>query len=198
MTRALLMSGGQDSIAIAYWLRPSLAITVDYGQIPADTEIRAAATVCSVLGITHEVIAANCSAIGSGDLSGKSALAIAPVPEWWPYRNQLILTLAAGVALRHGATELLIGTVSTDRSHADGTEAFIEQVSRLFSIQEGELKVSAPAIGMTSSELIKRAEVPMDVLAWAHSCHRSNLACGQCRGCTKHKNVMYELGHEPY
>ncbi|KMZ12166.1 Queuosine Biosynthesis QueC ATPase [Candidatus Burkholderia humilis] len=193
MTHALLMSGGQDSIALAYWIRPSLAITVNYGQIPADAEIRAAAAVCSALDIPHEVVHADCAAVGSGDLSGKHPMSIAPVPEWWPYRNQPILTLAAGVALHYRATNLLLGTVSTDASHTDGTQAFIEQASRLFALQEGASQVSASAIEMTSSELIKRADVPMHVLAWAHSCHRSNIACGQCRGCIKHTSSDMSL-----
>ncbi|EIN02568.1 hypothetical protein WQE_03272 [Paraburkholderia hospita] len=198
MKQALLLSGGQDSIALAYWLRPSIAVTVDYGQVPAEAEERAAGAVCLALGIQHEVIKADCSAVGSGDLSGTRPLSIAPVPEWWPYRNQLILTLAATSAIRHGASELVIGTVVTDCSHTDGTSAFVEKMSEVFMLQEGRLKLCAPAIGMTSSELVKTANVPMEILAWAHSCHRSNHACGQCRGCIKHKNVIYELGHTPY
>ena len=36
----MLLSGGMDSIAVAYWRRPSLAITIDYGQVPAAGELR--------------------------------------------------------------------------------------------------------------------------------------------------------------
>ncbi len=31
---AILLSGGMDSIALAYWKRPELAITINYGQKP--------------------------------------------------------------------------------------------------------------------------------------------------------------------
>jgi 7-cyano-7-deazaguanine synthase len=198
MNSAILLSGGQDSVAIAYWLRPALAITVDYGQIPAEAEIQAATQVCQTLGIKHIVITADCSQVGSGDLHASPALEVAPSSEWWPYRNQLIVTLAAGPALAHGANEILVGAVSTDSSHVDGTPKFFEALSSLLCMQEGELKVHAPAIKMTSRELIEYSKIPMDILCWAHSCHRSNFACGQCRGCLKHKNVMYELGHSPY
>jgi 7-cyano-7-deazaguanine synthase len=198
MTSALLFSGGQDSTAIAYWLRPSIAITVDYGQVPAKAEIRAASQVCAQLAIKHVIVAANCSQLGSGDLNDSPALSIAPSSEWWPYRNQLLLTLAAAPALAHGVTEILVGAVSTDSGHTDGTLAFFNAMDTLLSIQEGGLRVRAPAIEMTSSELILRAQIPMEILCWSHSCHRSNFACGQCRGCMKHKNVMYELGHAPF
>jgi len=33
--KAILLSGGLDSIALAYWLRPQIAVTIDYGQRPA-------------------------------------------------------------------------------------------------------------------------------------------------------------------
>lgn len=198
MRSALLLSGGQDSTAIAYLLRPHLAITVDYGQRPAEAEIRASAQICKELGIKHVVVSINCTPIGSGDLNGKPALNIAPSSEWWPYRNQLVITLASASALEHGANELLIGTVSNDAGHTDGTQQFIDAMDYLVSMQEGALHVRAPGIRMSSVELIRYSKIPLDILCWSHSCHRSNFACGSCRGCIKHKNVMYELGEIPY
>lgn len=51
MKTALLLSGGMDSLAIAWWKRPDIAITLDYGQEAADAEKRASAAVCAQLGI---------------------------------------------------------------------------------------------------------------------------------------------------
>ena len=42
MKTALLLSGGMDSIAIAWWKRPDIALTLDYGQQAANAEIKAA------------------------------------------------------------------------------------------------------------------------------------------------------------
>lgn len=185
-------------MSLAYWLRPRWAITIDYGQVSAAAEIRASRAVCASLQIEHVVLEVDCSVLGSGDMAGKPALDIAPVTEWWPYRNQLLLTLAASAAVVRGAEELLIGTVSTDSSHADGTRQFVSSMDTLLSMQEGGLRVKAPAIEMTSSELVQASGIPLDLLAWAHSCHTSTWACGQCRGCIKHKNVLFALGHDPY
>jgi 7-cyano-7-deazaguanine synthase len=198
MSLALLLSGGQDSVALAYMLRPALAITIDYGQLPAQAELVAATQVCDALNLEHVAIRVDCSQLGSGDLAGKQPLGVAPVSEWWPYRNQLLVTLAAAAALARGTTQLAIGTVSTDASHTDGSHEFIEAMDGVLSLQEGGLRLVAPAIGMTSANLIRRAGVPSEILAWAHSCHTSRWACGACRGCVKHKNVMHELGYEPY
>ena len=69
-------------------------------------------------------------------------------------------------------------------------------MQRLLQFQEGGLSVEAPAIGYFTSELIKLANVPKELLAWAHSCHKSNIACGQCRGCNKYNEVYQELGYD--
>jgi 7-cyano-7-deazaguanine synthase len=195
---ALLLSGGMDSISIAWWKRPDIALFVDYGQKPAAAEEAAGRAVCDVIGLRHEVVRADCSALGSGNMSATPALDIAPVPEWWPYRNQLILTLAGAAALKLGGKHLIIGTLSTDGEHADGRMEFIAAMSNLMLMQEGGLTVSAPAIGMTALELVRTSGVPQSVLAWAHSCHTDNLACGQCRGCLKHYATWKALGWDPH
>jgi 7-cyano-7-deazaguanine synthase len=198
VTTALLLSGGMDSIALAYWKRPDRCITIDYGQVPAQGEIQAARSVCEVLGLRQEVVRVDCSALGSGDLAGREALSIAPVSEWWPYRNQLLLTIAACHLVDSRVRCLLIGCVRGDSVHRDGSREFVEGISHLLSIQEGEIRVEAPALGMSSVELIRASGIPREVLAWAHSCHVGEFACGSCRGCSKHFTTMKELGIGPY
>jgi 7-cyano-7-deazaguanine synthase len=187
-----------DSIAVAYWKRPEIAITVDYGQKPAQAEIQASSEVCRALGIEHLVLRIDCSAIGSGDLAGTAALPMAPASEWWPFRNQLLVTIAAARVLSRGVNTLLLGTVESDRIHADGTPQFVAAISTLLSLQEGNIRLDAPAIELSSASLVRTSGVPIEILAWAHSCHVSNLACGRCRGCAKHFATMKELDIGPY
>ena len=52
--------------------------------------------------------------------------------------------------------------------------------------QEGNIRVEAPAINLTSKELIEISNIPSSLLFCAHSCHKSSVACGQCRGCNKY------------
>lgn len=195
---ALLLSGGMDSISIAWWKRPSVAIFVDYGQVPAKAEEAAGQAAAEAIGIRYEIVRADCSALGSGDMAGKPAAAVAPVSEWWPFRNQLILTIAGAAALQFGETELMIGALRTDSQHVDGRAEFIDLISQLMSIQEGGLRVRAPAIALSADELVRQSGIPQSVLGWAHSCHRSNLACGQCRGCIKHYETWEALGWPPH
>lgn len=195
---ALLLSGGMDSIALAFWKRPAVAITVDYGQRAARAEILAARHVAGELGINHETVSVDCSALGSGDMAGSLALTQAPVSEWWPYRNQLLATLGAMKAIGFGASELMMGSVASDATHVDGTPPFYALLDQLSAMQEGGMRVTAPALGMTTSELVRLSAIPREIIAWAHSCHTSSLACGDCRGCYKHRQVMRELYDDAY
>lgn len=198
MRDLLLLSGGMDSIAIAYWKRPAIALTIDYGQKPAEAEVDASSAFCKAVGIEHHVLAINCGSIGSGDLAGTPELSMAPESEWWPFRNQLLVTLASAYALQYGMDRLIIGCLRTDGVHADGRPEFIHAMSRLLELQEGSLLLDAPAIAMSAPELVRASRVPFELLAWAHSCHKENFACGHCRGCSKHYETLKELGYEAY
>ena len=198
MKTALLLSGGMDSIAIAYWHRPEIAITIDYGQRPAAAEFRAAKAVADMLSIEHHLVHSDLSTLGSGEMAGTASLEIAPVSEWWPFRNQMLVTLAAMKGVGLGVRRLLIGTLKTDEHHADGRPGFIQSIDALLRLQEGELQLEAPAIDLTAVELIQKSGVTMDVLSWAHSCHVGEYACGLCRGCRKHYETLRDLGETPY
>lgn len=196
MRRALLLSGGMDSLALAWWKRPEIAITLNYGQLAAKAEIAASRAICNRLGIEHHIVSVDCRSLGSGDMAGASADSLAPASDWWPYRNQMLVTLAAMKAISLGVNVLYIGTVKSDEGHRDGTAAFIEAISHLMMLQEGEMTIEAPAIRYNTAELVQISEIPTTMLAWAHSCHKAEVACGNCRGCNKYFEVWDELGHE--
>lgn len=198
MTTALLLSGGMDSCALAYWRRPEFAITIDYGQKPAGGEIRAAQAICHTLRIDHTVITADISKLGSGDLVGIASTADAPASEWWPYRNQFLCTVAAMKCHQLGVQRLMIGALKTDGFHADGRPEFVQQMNALFELQEGDLQIEAPAQGLDAVELVGRSGIPRELIAWSHSCHTSEYACGFCRGCRKHYETMAVAFGEPY
>lgn len=190
MKTALLLSVGMDSLSIAWWMRPEVAITIDYGQLPAQAEKASASAICAHLGIEHHIVEIDCRALGSGDMAGLTASEFAPASDWWPYRNQLIITLAVTKAISLGVKKLLIGTVKSDGSHLDGTPEFVSAISKTVSLQEGGISIEAPAIQLSTEELIELGKVPREFLAWAHSCHKANAPCGNCRGCNKYFQVL--------
>jgi 7-cyano-7-deazaguanine synthase len=187
-----------DSIALAYWKRPEIAFTIDYGQAAASTEVSAAAQVCKELDIIHDVIRVDCGPLGSGDMASREPIALAPASEWWPFRNQLLVTLAGMRAVAMGVGSIMLGSVASDDSHTDGRQAFYDAIDHLMLIQEGSIRIEAPALGLSTVELVRQSGIPQTLLAWAHSCHVGRLACGQCRGCVKHYEVTQALYGQPY
>ena len=194
MSELLLLSGGIDSIALAAWRRPTCCLTVDYGQRPATAEIESATEVCRRLRLDHNVIRVPIQELGSGVLAGRAASGFSPHEEFWPFRNQFLITVGAMYAVQHSLKSVLIGTVRSDTRHVDGSSAFVDQIARLVAQQEGQIAVLAPAIQMSSIDLVKFSQVEPSVLGWAHSCHTSHVACGKCPGCNKHSETMMALG----
>jgi 7-cyano-7-deazaguanine synthase len=190
---AILISGGIDSTALAYWKRPKLGYVVDYGQLGANAEIIASQKICQILDIDLEVIQIDCKKLGAGSMIGGKESKSSPSPEWWPYRNQLLATLVAPKALNNNISSLIFGSVFTDSFHADGRIEFYQALDNLISLQEGNIRVSAPAIKLNTVELVKVSKIPFEILGWTHSCHVGNFACGLCRGCIKHTGVFREL-----
>lgn len=196
MSKAILLSGGMDSISLAYWKKPSIAITVDYGQLSADTEVRISRIVAEILQMEHHIIKVDCSHLGSGDLLNEASMDISPSTEWWPYRNQLLVTFALMKGIKLGVHEIMVASVKSDGFHKDGTSMFYETINQLSTYQEGGISITAPCIDINTVELIKLSRIPKEILFWAHSCHKSNIACGSCRGCLKYAQVMTELFYE--
>ncbi len=196
MAEVLLLSGGIDSIAIAAWRHPSHCLTLDYGQRPALGEIAAASEVCKALGLKHNILRVSIDTLGCGSLAGEPPSKVSKNPEFWPFRNQFLVTIGAMFAIKNGLSSVVIGTVATDNRHADGSASFVKQLRRLLADQEGRIELEAPALGMSSAELISRSGVSPGILGWAHSCHTAAIACGRCAGCQKHTEVMAAIGWE--
>lgn len=191
---AILLSGGMDSLALAYWKKPSIAFTIDYGQVAVASEVKAARYQATILNMEHLIIRVDCSSLGSGLLSSNGIIDIAPSPEWWPFRNQLLITLASMKALQLGIDEILVGSVKEDSQYVDGRKDFYERLNEVVNMQEGHLNISTPSIDMTTEELIKVSGIKPSLLLAAHSCSISDVPCQKCPSCLKHERILGHLG----
>jgi 7-cyano-7-deazaguanine synthase len=137
----------------------------------------------------------DCRSVGAGLLAGDKPARDAPTPEWWPYRNQLLVTLAASWGLPRRIGAIVMGSVRTDRDrHIDGSPRFYLGLDRLVNMQEGGVRVLAPAINLTTAQLVLQSALPDQVLVLTHSCAASPIACGFCPGCEKRRDTLAELG----
>ncbi|ERK73252.1 7-cyano-7-deazaguanine synthase [Leifsonia aquatica] len=190
----VLLSGGVDSAALAAFTRPALALFVDYGQIPARAEARASRAIADRLGVPYRAVRLPLNDFGGGLLLDGVPLDDAPSPEWWPYRNQFLGTAGAAIALQHNLTKVLLGSVRGDGDrHMDGSPQFYRALTTLTSLQEGSVQVEAPALELTTVELVRKARLDSAILALTVSCHRAARPCGDCPGCWKRQQVFAEL-----
>lgn len=195
--KALMFSGGVESTCLAVMTKPDLALTLDYGQVCAPGEIRAATHIASLLEMPHKVIEVPLGHLGSGEMTGvRSDDAVRVVPEHWPFRNQMLLTVAAMALANRGLRELIIGTVLGDRVHNDGTPEFLSAMEKLLQTQLSRFRLRAPASTMTTDDLVRESGVSRDLLGWTFSCHRAGVACGACRGCNKSLELFARLDCE--
>jgi 7-cyano-7-deazaguanine synthase len=187
--KLLLFSGGLDSSALAFWKRPDVCLTVDYGQRPARGEIAAATAICNELGLRHELLTIDLRALGSGSLAGTEPSEFGQAEEFWPYRNQMLITMAGMRFLPQGLKEIMIGAVRTD-VHADGKAPFLRGIDRLMSMQEGAVAVTAPGRALHPRKLLEISQFPHSLLGLTFSCHVMEYACGRCRGCEKQLDTI--------
>jgi 7-cyano-7-deazaguanine synthase len=184
-----------DSAALAQWTKPEFVLFIDYGQEPAAAERRAARRVSVDLGLPWAEMAIDCRSIGAGLLADRFIAVQPPTGAWWPYRNQLIVTFASAWAIARGGDEILIGTVATDGAqHRDGTSWFVQTLDTLMAGQEGGVRVRAPAIAMTTEELIAVSGISRTTIGATYSCHTGVQPCGDCGGCAKREDVFAKLG----
>lgn len=59
----------------------------------------------------------------------------------------------------------------------------------ILHMQEGGLRLLAPAIELESLDLIRASKINVDILDLTFSCFRSSYSCGQCRGCIKNESL---------
>jgi 7-cyano-7-deazaguanine synthase len=185
----LLFSGGIESTCLAFMRRPKICLTIDYGQIVAASEISAAKNISAHFGLFHQILSVDLSDLGSGQLAGLSAIPQAAIPELWPYRNQMLITLAAMKYAGNEHLEITIGTVKSDAAHQDGTHQFIQEMNSVLTMQEGSATLIAPAVHSESIELLLKSNIDVDVLDMTFSCFKAPYPCGRCRGCVKNEHL---------
>jgi 7-cyano-7-deazaguanine synthase len=181
--RALLLSGGIESTALALMEKPDICLTVNYGQPPAVGEIRSSRAICRELGLEHEAIALPVY------VGQRSPLMEEGGSLFWPLRNQLLVTIAGIHFASRNLSEVMIGVVEAD-IYSDCTPSFVDALNCTLEAQEAGFVVSAPAIGMSTLTLLKKAKVPRSLLPLTLSCHVTDYACGSCAGCRKSKTVL--------
>lgn len=201
----LVLSGGMDSTTMLYEFREriALAVTFDYGSNHNAREIECAAYNCRLLGVPHVVIPL--SFIGqyfeSSLLSGADAI---PTGHYdgdnlrstvVPFRNGIMLAVAAGLAESRGLTRVMIANHSGDHEiYPDCRPGFVKAMGE--AISEGTfapVRLDAPYTGLSKSEIALRGlRIGLDY-DHTYSCYKGGeKPCGECATCIERQEALAE------
>lgn len=203
----LVLSGGVDSVTMLHEYRDriGLAVSFDYGSNHNSREIDCARYQCEMLGIPHLVIKLDFMSryFESSLLSGADAIPEGNYDEQnmkstvVPFRNGIMLSIAAGLAESRGFTELMIANHSGDHSiYPDCRPGFISAMSR--AVEEGTYTgthIFAPYTGLTKAEIVGRGIKAGVDYSHTYSCYRGgDLHCGRCGTCMERREAFRLVG----
>ncbi len=206
----LVLSGGMDSTTILYEYADSIALAVNfnYGANHNAREAECARLNCRKLGI--ELVEIDLSFMGrhfeSSLLSGADA-----IPEGHyedanmrstvvPFRNGIMLSVAAGLAESRGLRAVMIANHGGDHAiYPDCRAGFINAMNA--AISEGtyeHIELRAPYTGLTKADIACRgARIGVDY-SLTYSCYKGGRQhCGRCGTCVERREALIAAGLEP-
>ena len=199
----ILYSGGMDSSVALYKYadRIRLAVSFNYGSKHNDMEIRYAKLNCQKLGIEHRVIEMDLNKMGFvSDLLQSGG----EIPDGHykdenmkqtvvPFRNGIMLSIAAGIAESIDCKYLLISNHAGDHAiYPDCRENFIQSMSQAISFGTyNQVEILAPFTLISKREIAlegKKIEVPFENTYSCYNGHETH--CGTCGTCTERKEAL--------
>lgn len=203
----IIVSGGMDSITLLYDMqdRIALGVSFDYGSNHNAREIPFAELHCKRLGIKHITINLDFmhQYFKSSLLDGADA-----IPEGHyaadnmkstvvPFRNGIMLSIAAGIAESNGLKNVLIANHGGDHTiYPDCRPEFIAAMNQ--ATKAGtyvDVNVLAPYTNITKSDIARRGkELGIDYSeTW--SCYKGGERhCGKCGTCVERKEALADAG----
>ena len=208
MRAVLVYSGGLDSTTLLYEYKDSIALAVsfDYGSKHNKRELEFAALNCKRLGIRHLVIPLEFMGryfksdllIGGGDIPEGSYADENMKSTVVPFRNGIMLSIAAGLAESYELDAIMLANHSGDHAiYPDCRPEFIEGMAA--AVEAGTyngVKVVSPYCNMTKRDIALRGrELGVDY-SLTYSCYKGGEKhCGKCGTCVERKEAL--AGFDP-
>ena len=198
-----------DSVTLLYEKKDEIAlgISFDYGSNHNHNELPLAALHCQRLGIEHVVVPLGfmhqyfkSSLLESGDSipdgsydeeNMKSTVV--------PFRNGVMLAVAAGIAESNGLTQVLIANHSGNHTiYPDCRPEFIAAMDA--AVEAGtfaRVRVVAPYTNISKADIARRGRALGIDYAETWSCYKGgHVHCGTCGTCVERKEALREAGIE--
>ena len=199
----ILYSGGMDSSVALYQYAQQirLAVSFDYGSKHNKIEIKYAAKNCKQLGIEHRIVEIDLNKMGfvsdllqsGGDIPDGHYEDENMKKTVVPFRNGIMLSIAAGIAESMDCNKLLISNHAGDHAiYPDCRPDFIQSMSDAIRFGTyNKVEILAPFTNLTKREIAlkgKEIEVPFEN---TYSCYNGREQhCGTCGTCTERKEAL--------
>ena len=203
MKAVLIYSGGLDSTTLLYEYSRSIALAVsfDYGSKHNAREIACAVEHCKRLGIKHLVIPLGFIGqyfksdllLSGGDIPEGSYADDNMKSTVVPFRNGIMLAVAAGLAESYGLDAVMLANHSGDHAiYPDCRPAFIDAFGA--AVEAGTyngVKLLSPYCHLTKRDIALRGkELGVD-FALTYSCYKGGEKhCGKCGTCVERKEAL--------
>ena len=207
----IIVSGGMDSITLLYNYQDQigLAITFDYGSKHNVKEIPFAKLHCERLSIKHIII----PLLFVNDYFKSDLLQSGgEIPEGHyesenmkstvvPFRNGIMLSIAAGIAESNGFNKILIGNHSGDHAiYPDCREEFITAMSE--AIKNGtyeHVEIFAPYTKISKLDIGKIGQKLGIDYSQTWTCYKGeDIHCGVCGSCVERKEALFGFDNTTY
>jgi 7-cyano-7-deazaguanine synthase len=213
----VLFSGGIDSTTALCWALDRydrvFPLTFDYGQRHR-VEVRMAKRAARKLGLEPVVIKLDLRQVGGSALTdpaipvprprGLGKLKAGTPTTYVPFRNGILLAIAAAWAEARGVTDLICGfNVLDSPNYPDTRREFIRAMEK--AVNAGtraacggpQMRILAPFVGMRKSEIIRKGLALGADYSYSVSCYSGGEApCGACSSCLLRARAWKEAGRE--
>ncbi len=203
MKALLVYSGGLDSTTLLHEYRDSivLAVTFDYGSKHNAREIACARENCKLLGIRHMVIPLGFIGqyfksdllLGGGEIPEGSYAEENMKSTVVPFRNGIMLSVAAGLAESYGLDTVLLANHSGDHAiYPDCRPEFVEAMDAAVKAGTYEgIRVVSPYCDITKRDIALRGKAIGLDYSLTYSCYKGGEKhCGKCGTCTERKEAL--------
>ncbi|MCM1219161.1 MAG: 7-cyano-7-deazaguanine synthase QueC [Lachnospiraceae bacterium] len=196
-----------DSVTLLHRKKENiaLAVTFDYGSNHAQREIECAKKNCELLGIEHIIVPltfmrdnfkssllAGADAIPEGHYTAENMKSTVV-----PFRNGIMLSIAAGIAESRGLSFILIANHAGDHTiYPDCRASFIEAM--IAAIRRGtdeKVSIRAPFTNITKTDIASIGKEYGVDYSLTYSCYKGGEKhCGKCGTCIERKEAMHDAG----
>jgi 7-cyano-7-deazaguanine synthase len=211
----VLFSGGIDSTTVLYWAlakgRDVQALTFDYGQ-RHNVEVRLARRTSRKAAVPQTILKIDLHQVGGSALTDKAIklprykklaeMKPGPPATYVPFRNGILLALAAAWAEARGILEIVCGfNIIDSPDYPDTRRSFVRAMEKAVNAGTkaafgGEkIKITAPFVQMKKSEIIRLGLSLGADYSHSVSCYAGGeIPCGACSSCLLRERAFAEAG----